>query len=128
MSSSSLRFSDISFGGVSDPNESEPPSWRNGIFADWELQVGERRFNVHKAIIARSSKVLAACVSGNFAVTGRSDLTDLLPESTHSVFEDVLDHIYQSVDAASASSPGAALCCSRRPWYSRPLRACFSDH
>ena len=75
MASDSNTFAGIVFSGVHEAAPTDAPSWRNGLHADWKLQLGDRTFEVHKVIIARAAKVLSGGVSGSYATLGVTDLT-----------------------------------------------------
>lgn len=92
-----LHFSGGQGGGMS------PLSWRDGRFSDWTVQVGDKSYGLHAFLLARASMFFKSHMSiaaqteaegGQQTMPRRSDLTEVLPQSCHSAFEDTLDFIY----------------------------------
>ncbi|CAK9100603.1 unnamed protein product [Durusdinium trenchii] len=85
-------------------------SWRDGRFSDWTVQVGEKFYHLHAFLLARASlffeshmSIAARTEQGNFK---GSDLTEVLPTSCHSAFEDALDFMY-SENQANFEAPAS---------------------
>lgn len=103
-----LHFSGGPGGGMS------PLSWRDGRFADWTVQVGDKSYRLHAFLLARAGSFFESHMSmaartesdEGVAQARQSDLTEVLPQSCHSAFEGALDFIYsenQSTFQAPAS-------------------------
>eukprot|EP00434_Breviolum_minutum_P044985 symbB.v1.2.040243.t1/scaffold7097.1/size28137/1 len=67
-------------------------SWRDGRFSDWTVQVGDKFYKLHAFLLARASlffeshmSIAARTEQGN---AKGSDLTEVLPTSCHSAFEE----------------------------------------
>jgi len=98
-------------------NCSQPLSWRDGRFSDWNVQVGERTYRLHAFLLARASLFfeshmsVAAHASAEDGTPGTrgSDLTEVLPVSCHSAFEDALDFVYSENQAGFEAPASKAL-------------------
>lgn len=88
-----------------------PLSWRDGTFSDWTVQVGDKTYLLHAFLLARASMFFRSHMSfaagtadpttiGPLPSKKGSDLTEVLPLSCHSSFEDALDFIYSENQAA----------------------------
>eukprot|EP00930_Biecheleria_cincta_P013631 TRINITY_DN12057_c0_g1_i2.p1 TRINITY_DN12057_c0_g1~~TRINITY_DN12057_c0_g1_i2.p1 ORF type:complete len:473 (+),score=61.03 TRINITY_DN12057_c0_g1_i2:61-1479(+) len=74
-------------------------SWRSPIFSDWILRVGDQQYQVHRCMVAlgdRGSPFFLAAFNEEYRSAGVTDLTSLLPEPCHAIFEQTLDFIYGS--------------------------------
>lgn len=88
--------------------------WREGRFSDWSVTLGEKTYHLHAFLLARASKFFESHMSmaarveaeGGAQATCGSDLTEVLPGSCHSAFEDTLDFIY-SENQASFEAPAS---------------------
>jgi len=88
-------------------------SWRDGRFSDWTVQVGDKFYKLHAFLLARASlffeshmSIAARTEQGN---AKGSDLTEVLPTSCHSAFEDALDFMYSENQAAFEAPASKAL-------------------
>ncbi|CAL1146789.1 unnamed protein product [Cladocopium goreaui] len=88
-------------------------SWRDARFSDWTVQVGEKFYHLHAFLLARASlffeshmSIAARAEQGN---AKGSDLTEVLPTSCHSAFEDALDFMYSENQAAFEAPASKAL-------------------
>mmetsp|Transcript_110590 Transcript_110590/g.276997 ORF Transcript_110590/g.276997 Transcript_110590/m.276997 type:complete len:598 (-) Transcript_110590:130-1923(-) len=94
-----------------------PLCWRDGRFSDWAVQVGEKSYSLHAFLLARASLFFESHMSvaartaaeENVPATRGSDLTDVLPHSCHSAFEDALDFIYSENQAVFEAPASKAL-------------------
>lgn len=106
-----LQFSGGSGGSMA------PLSWRDGHFSDWTVRVGDKSYGLHAFLLARASlffeshmSVAARTAAEEGISTSRgSDLTEVLPQSCHSAFEDTLDFIYSENQAAFEAPASKAL-------------------
>eukprot|EP00419_Tripos_fusus_P029969 CAMPEP_0172726820 /NCGR_PEP_ID=MMETSP1074-20121228/91329_1 /TAXON_ID=2916 /ORGANISM="Ceratium fusus, Strain PA161109" /LENGTH=616 /DNA_ID=CAMNT_0013553913 /DNA_START=34 /DNA_END=1886 /DNA_ORIENTATION=+ len=100
-----LHFNSSYSGGRS------PLSWRDGTFSDWTVQVGEKSYQLHAFLLARASMFFRSHMSfaagtadptmvGPLPSKKGSDLTEVLPLSCHSSFEDALDFVYSENQSA----------------------------
>lgn len=92
-------------------------SWRDGRFSDWPVQVEDKTYRLHAFILARASMFFEKHMDmatrkeaegGPLSKRG-SDLTDVLPHSCHSAFEDALDFIYSANQAGFEAQASKAL-------------------
>lgn len=91
-------------------------NWRDGRFSDWTVRVGERSYNLQAFLLARASLFFESHMSiatrteqeGGTPTRG-SDLTEVLPQSCHSAFEDALDFMYSENQAAFEAPASKAL-------------------
>jgi len=92
----------LHFSGSQAGGGMSPLSWRDGRFSDWTVRVGDSTYSLHAFLLARASLFfeshmsIAARTEAEEGVQQprRSDLTEVLPQSCHSAFEDTLDFIY----------------------------------
>eukprot|EP00927_Polykrikos_kofoidii_P055831 TRINITY_DN50026_c0_g1_i1.p1 TRINITY_DN50026_c0_g1~~TRINITY_DN50026_c0_g1_i1.p1 ORF type:complete len:619 (-),score=116.25 TRINITY_DN50026_c0_g1_i1:144-2000(-) len=93
-------------------------SWRDGRFSDWRVQVGEKTYQLHAFLLARASlffeshmSIAARAEAGDSTMpaTRGSDLSEVLPQSTHAAFEDALDFIYSENQAGFEAPASKAL-------------------
>lgn len=109
----------LHFSGGSGLGNTAPLCWRDGRFSDWTVQVGEKAYHLHAFLLARASHFfeshmsMAARTAAEAEASGvtpsltrGSDLTEVLPQSCHSAFEDTLDFIY-SENQASFEAPAS---------------------
>ena len=80
---------------------------------DWTVQVGDKFYKLHAFLLARASlffeshmSIAARTEQGN---AKGSDLTEVLPTSCHSAFEDALDFMYSENQAAFEAPASKAL-------------------
>eukprot|EP00928_Gymnodinium_smaydae_P041282 TRINITY_DN27951_c0_g1_i1.p1 TRINITY_DN27951_c0_g1~~TRINITY_DN27951_c0_g1_i1.p1 ORF type:complete len:587 (+),score=109.39 TRINITY_DN27951_c0_g1_i1:189-1949(+) len=93
-------------------------SWHDGRFSDWPVTVGQNSYGLHAFLLARASLFFESHMSvvasaelngdGTKPVRG-SNLTDVIPVSCHSAFEDALDFIYSENQAAFEAPASKAL-------------------
>lgn len=86
------RDQDINFNGYCSEL-----SWRKPCFSDWCIKLGDLQYNVHKCIIAlgkRASPFFFAAFNDHYSNQNLTDLSTLLPQPCHMVFEEVLDFMY----------------------------------
>ncbi|CAE8596444.1 unnamed protein product, partial [Polarella glacialis] len=92
-------------------------SWRDGRFSDWSVQVGEKTYNLHAFLLARASLFFESHMSmasrtqaeeGAVPQKG-SDLSEVLPQSCHTAFEDALDFMYSENQAGFEAPASKAL-------------------
>lgn len=75
-------------------------SWIDLRRSDWVVKLGERDFNLHTVILSRESTFFAgnvdAVLNGQLGDTRTrcSDITDVVPQCCHSVFEEALEFSY----------------------------------
>lgn len=93
-----------------------PFTWRDGSFSDWSVQVGEKRYCLHRLMLARAShffeshmSMAASTEAQDGTETSGSDLTEVLPQSCHAAFEDTLDFIYSENQAGFEAPASKAL-------------------
>lgn len=100
-----LNFRRGSAGGSGHHN---PLCWRDGRFSDWSVQVGDKIYHLHAILLARASHFFESHMSmsarteqqgGGTSITRGSNLTEVLPHSCHTAFEDALDFIYSENQA-----------------------------
>lgn len=90
-------------------------SWRDGRFSDWTVQVGEKAYHLHAFLLARASLFFESHMSmeartkGEGSGSSGSDLTEVLPSSCHSAFEDALDFMYSENQAGFEAPASKAL-------------------
>jgi len=107
----------LQFSGGPGGSGSRPLSWRDGRFSDWAVQVGEKTYQLHAFLLARSSLFFESHMSmaarseadGGGPTQRGSDLTKVLPQSCHSAFEDALDFIYSENQAGFEAPASKAL-------------------
>jgi len=80
----------VKFGGS---GRSQPPSWREGLFSNWTVVLGDRRFRLHKFNLARASAFLEGAMAEAYE-SSESDLTEVLPKPCWPYVEDLFDAIY----------------------------------
>ncbi|CAJ1390007.1 unnamed protein product, partial [Effrenium voratum] len=101
----------LSFSGGS--NTMASLSWRDGRFSDWTVQVGEKYYHLHAFLLARASLFFESHMSIASRTEGGSakgsDLTEVLPSSCHSAFEDALDFMYSENQATFEAPASKAL-------------------
>lgn len=75
---------------------SDRVSWREGRLANWTVVLGEKRFKLHKFILAKASTFFegALCEAYGGGKKDETDLTRVLPERVWPFFPDLLDAIY----------------------------------
>lgn len=93
-----------------------PFTWRDGSFSDWSVQVGDKKYNLHRLMLARAShffeshmSMAARTEAQDGTATSGSDLSEVLPQSCHSAFEDALDFIYSENQAGFEAPASKAL-------------------
>lgn len=94
-----------------------PLSWRDGRFSDWNVQVGSNSYGLHAFLLARASLFFESHMSiaarteqeEGTQPARRSDLTEVLPQSCHSAFEDTLDFIYSENQSAFEAPASKAI-------------------
>merc|ERR550532_2917004 len=83
----------LEFGGAGGHRAAPALSWREGRFANWTLVLGERRFRLHKFLLARASGFLEGAMAEVYD-SSQTDLTGILPRPCWPFFEDLLDVVY----------------------------------
>jgi len=107
----------LHFSGRPGGGGAAPLSWRDGHFSDWTVLVGDNSYRLHAFLLARASLFfeshmsMAARTEAEEGVqpARRSDLTEVLPQSCHSAFEDTLDFMYSENQSAFEAPASKAL-------------------
>lgn len=98
----------------SGPPGGSPLTWREGKFSDYKVKVGDRTYELHAFLLARSSQFffdrhIHTATASNEAAERGADLTEVLPASCHSAFEDMLDFIYSENQSGFEAPASKAL-------------------
>lgn len=93
--------------------QSNTVTWRNGLYSDWTIVVGPRRFQIHRLIFGsgeRRSFMLVSAFKQPFENTiSETDLSKALPEFTWTFFDNLLDYVYTGNVSLSATNWGPML-------------------